>query len=394
MMSSHNIHEALQRVSEDYLRQKGHQSGSVRKRGGDWYIAFRELIADENGNIKYRSTERKIDAQGAPRLTKRQAEELGYQQHVSKANGLTITPGAAATVQQFVDNRYRVDCMAGLAKGTLDTYEGTLTKHVLPSLGHCQLRDVSRAMVQTLISAKIRTGLSTESVRRVRNIIATIFRHAKRLNYVAGELPTEDLVMPRADAVKRIAPKSDQVALIKSFCDARTRLLIDFLCGTGARIGEAAGLRWDAVNLTDADIWHDGERVPPMCAFICRQYTRGEWKPVKTSKSRRMVPLTTAMAVQLMEWPGKRYETVFASRWGRPLSGKNHLRRALAPAAIKAGIPGIGWHHFRHAAASATDGVLSMAQRQALLGHTRATTTMGYTTVDLEKMRAAMDRPQ
>lgn len=98
----HNIHGALFRVSEDYLRQKGNQSGSVRKRGGDWYIAFRELIADENGNIKYRSTERKIDAQEAPRLTRRRAEELGYQQHVSKANGLTITPGAAATATDGV----------------------------------------------------------------------------------------------------------------------------------------------------------------------------------------------------------------------------------------------------------------------------------------------------
>lgn len=392
--SSHNIHEALLRVSEDELRRKGNQRGSVRKLGDDWYVSFREMIADELGNIKYRSTQRKIDAGGAPRLTKRKAEELGYQQHVAKANGLTITPGAAATVEQFVDNKYRPDCLAGLAKGTLDTYEGTIAKHVLPSLGHCQLRDVSRSMVQTLISAKVRAGLSTESIRRVRNIISTIFRHAKRLNYFAGELPTEDLVMPRADAVKRTPPNCEQVERIKAFCDGRTRLLIDFLCGTGARIGEAAGLRWDAVNLTDADVWHDGERVPPFCAFICRQYTRAEWKAVKTTKSRRMVPLTTSLAVQLMEWQGKRYDTVFASRGNRPLSGKNHLRRVLAPAAIKAGVPGIGWHHFRHAAATNTDGRLSMAQRQALLGHTKASTTMGYTTVDLEQMRAVMDRPQ
>lgn len=33
--------------------------------------------------------------------------------------------------------------------------------------------------------------------------------------------------------------------------------------------------------------------------------------------------------------------------------------------------------------AGGNDGVFSMAQRQALLGHTKATTTMGYTTVDL-----------
>jgi site-specific recombinase XerD len=113
-------------------------------------------------------------------------------------------------------------------------------------------------MVQTLISAKTRSGLSTESIRRVRNLIRLIFKHAKRLNYFAGELPTEDLVMPRQNAVQRNPLTVEQVDLIKSFCDARTRLLIDFLRSTGVRISEAAGLQWDAINLTDSDIWHDG----------------------------------------------------------------------------------------------------------------------------------------
>jgi integrase len=241
---------------------------------------------------------------------------------------------------------------------------------------------------------KSRAGLSAETVRRIRNVLSAIFRHAKRMNYFMGELPTSDIVLPKLVTMRRNPLTSEQVEAVKSFCDARTRLLIDFLCNTGVRIGEAAGLRWDAVNLTDSDIWHEGERVPPFCAFICRQYTRGEMKEVKTAKSRRMVPLTVSLSVQLLEWPGKKHETIFASRYGQPLSGKNHLRRALAPAAIKAGVPGIGWHHFRHTAATNTDTVLTLAQRMALLGHTRSSTTMQYTKSDLEKIRTGLESIQ
>jgi integrase len=377
------------------MKRKGNQRGAVRARGDQWYISYREMVVDESGALRWRTTEKAVGpVTGPKRLTKHRAWEKGYQEYVAPANGLMITPGAAATVAQFLEAKYRPECMAGLAKGTLDTYEGTLAKHILPALGHVQLRDVSRAMVQSLISGKVRAGLSTESIRRVRNIIGAIFRHARRLNYFAGELPTEDLVMPKQTEARRNPLTPDQVATIKANCDARTRLLIDFLCSTGVRIGEAAGLRWDAVNLTDADAWVDGERVPPFCFLIHQQYTRGEMKAVKTAKSRRIVPLTVALSVQLLEWTGKRHETVFASRHGQPLSGKNHLRRALAPAAIKAGVPGIGWHHFRHTAASNTDAVLTLAQRMALLGHTRSSTTMRYTKADLEQIRVGLEKVQ
>ncbi len=394
-LHKYTLSEALLRAPENVLKRKGNQRGTVRARGDKWYISYREMVADESGGLRWRTTEKVVGpVTGPDRLTKHRAWEKGYKEFVAPANGLTITPGSAATVAQFLEVKFRPECMAGLAKGTLDTYEATLAKHILPALGHVQLRDVSRAMVQTLVSAKVRAGLSTESIRRIRNIISSLFRHAKRLNYFAGELPTEDLVMPKHTAARRNPLTSEQIEAVKSHCDARTRLLIDFLCSTGVRIGEAAGLRWDAINLTDADVWHDGERIPPFCAFICRQYTRGELKEVKTPKSRRMVPLTVALSVQLMEWPGKRHDTVFASRHGQPLSGKNHLRRVLAPAAVKAGVPGIGWHHFRHTAASNADAVLTLAQRMALLGHTRAGTTMHYTKADLESIRIGLERVQ
>jgi integrase len=377
------------------MKRKGNQRGAVRARGDKWYISYREMVVDESGGLRWRTTEKAVGpVTGPERLTKHRAWEKGYREFVLPANGLTITPGAAATVAQFLEARYRPDCMSQLAKGTLDTYEGSLNKHILPALGHVQLRDVSRAMVQSLISAKVRAGLSTESVRRVRNIIGSLFRHARRLNYFAGELPTEDLVMPKQTEARRNPLTADQVALIKANCDARTCLLIDFLCGTGARIGEAAGLHWDAINLTDSEVWIEGERVPPFCFLIHQQYTRGEMKAVKTAKSRRIVPLTVTLSVQLLEWSGKRHETVFASRHGQPLSGKNHLRRALAPAAIKAGVPGIGWHHFRHTAASNTDAVLTLAQRMALLGHARSSTTMRYTKADLEQIRVGLEKVQ
>ena len=130
------------RPQDDYLRRKGQQSGSIQRRGDKWHIFFRQLTADDQGNTDWKLTSREVGpATGPERLTKREALKKGQQDHVNRANGLTITPGGMATMEQFIDARYRPDHIKALAASA--DYESIIRCHILPSLGHCQLRDIS-----------------------------------------------------------------------------------------------------------------------------------------------------------------------------------------------------------------------------------------------------------
>lgn len=113
-MTGYNLPEALLGRGEDFMRRKGEQRRSVRQRGADWHVYFRRLTTDAEGNAVWLQTSRLVGpAQGPQRLTRAQAERKAYDEIVSKANGLTVTPGAAVTVGEFYDARCAVDVLPG-----------------------------------------------------------------------------------------------------------------------------------------------------------------------------------------------------------------------------------------------------------------------------------------
>jgi integrase len=384
------------RAGDDWLRRKGQQQGSVQRRGDEWHIFFRQLVADELGNATWKQTSRAVGpAVGPERLTKRQALAKGQQDHVHRANGLTLTPGGAATLEQFIDAKYRPDHIAQLQASA--DYESIIRCHLLPSLGHCQLRDINRAMCQALISEKVKAGLSSQRVTHVRNILSSIFRHARRLNYVAGELPTADLILPKMRRTERQPLSETQIAAVLQFLpESRLRVAFRLMCAVGLRAGEMAGLRWCCVNLGDAPILAGNDWVMPRCLLVREQYRRNEWAELKTVHSRRTVPLVDELVELLTEWKAAAKRTgeadpVFAGRNGSPMDHHNELSRRLKPACVKAGVPWASWHSARHTASTQADRVMSQSEKMALLGHTTARASAGYTHVQADTMRERLE---
>lgn len=395
MMNAYNVRGLQIGLTEDELRRKGQQDGAIKKRGDKWHIFFRQLTTDTAGNTTWAKTSRVVGpAAGPEALTKREARRLGYDRFVAKANGMTITPGGLVTVQEFYDRHYDPERLGSLAKGSQYAFRSLWRKHLLPSLGKCNLGDVNQRLVQTVITAKSNAGLSSSTIKHLRNQIAGLFDYAEDLLYFSGVSPTHRVVLPARKKAKRRLPMSaDQINQVKCYLGRRDQIMLDMLAILGLRIGELCGLRWDCVNLTELPQATGGQAVPPYSILVQEQRTRAETKHLKTDCSVRVVALTSGLWVSLMEWrEASATEYVFAGKQGEPINSGNHLRRVIKPAAVKAGVPEFTFHALRHTARTAADQHMTMAESMQLLGHTSPQTSVNYTHPDIERMRQQLER--
>lgn len=378
------------------MRKKGEQRGSVRRRGGHWHISFYAWGANSKGEFGYWPQERKIP--DSERMSRRQAQQAGFDEFVARANGPAKCAQAQATLQQFVDLRFRPEYMqVGLKKTGRAFYESILTNHVLPVLGPVKLADVNTSMVQGLIASK-QEKLSPGTLRHIRNCLSAVFRHARSLSFYQGALPTESVRLPEMRENARRALTPQQLDALLAAIDPRYQALTRVLAETGLRIGEALGLRWANVNLDDAWKLSGSQAIPPNSLFVAEAWVRGERTTLKTATSRRIVPLTSGawVALTLIQEGAKGVAdgdaSVFASRSGNPLDGHNIAARYLKPAAQAIGCPWASWHSLRHTAATRTDQFLTPAEKQALLGHASAAMSNRYTHPAVESVRKGLER--
>jgi integrase len=251
-------------------------------------------------------------------------------------------------------------------------------------------------MIQALISSKIGAGYSPQTIHHICKCTSKIFRHARNLRFYEGALPTEGITLPELVHKERMAPTWGQV---KMLADAmpRHRHLIIVLAQTGMRIGEAAGLRWKYVNLTDEWTVVNGEALPLNSLLVSSSWVRNERGTTK-NKSWRKVPLTTEAWVALMlQFEMTRFQgedqPVFASRTGTPLDSHNFSERDFKRAAAKLGIPWCTPHCLRHCTSTMADRVgLTQAEKMKILGHRTADMSVHYTHPEIERVRSLMEQ--
>lgn len=385
-------------VREDDLRRKGEQRGSIRRTRTSWHIEFKAWLDDGHGKLVYKLTSRKVGpAIGPDRLTKRQAEQLGYEMFVMPANGMSAGVKGVATLRQFVETRFRPDRIDRMRKSGRLHYSTMLRAHLLPAFGDCKLTDIQPHMVQQFVSAKLKFGLSTQTVLHIKNALSAVLRYAKQIQFLRGDLPTEYVVLPQMVRKPRRALTREQVAMLVAEMPERYRPLILMMAQLGLRIGEATGLRWKWVNLDDEYRVVDGEAIPPYSIAVRESFVRGEWRPLlKSRHSQRTLPLPATLWVELsLHLARTKFHApehpVFANRVGDPLDGHNLASRYLKPAARKIGLPWVHFHCLRHTAATHLDPLMSATEKQRMLGHGSVEMGSQYTHPELNRLRGVLD---
>ena len=254
----------------------------------------------------------------------------------------------------------------------------SLTRHVLPHIGHMPVCDVSSADV--LHALRRIWHVRPETARRVRQRISAVMDWAVAME-LRGDNPCSRLghvLGPQQDLVEhmRALPHGEVAAAIRtvsaSGATAAVKLAFEFLVLTAARSGEVRGVRWAEVDL-------------PACVWTV---------PAKRMKSKRehRVPLC-GRAAEILEAARAlgdgRSSLVFPSQGGKPIciTRLPRLLQNLKVAAVPHGFRS----SFRDWAAEETDHPREVIE--AALAHVVANQTeAAYARSDLfERRRRLMD---
>jgi len=143
----------------------------------------------------------------------------------------------------------------GRAASTLAAYEDSIRLHVGPSVGSLQLREVTVGVCERFLLA-VKANAGPGAARHARTVLSGVLGVAARHQAIranpardvsrisSSREPARSLTLQEVRNL-RAALRRDELALDRDLPD-----LVDFMLGTGLRIGEALGLTWAAVDLS------------------------------------------------------------------------------------------------------------------------------------------------
>jgi integrase/recombinase XerD len=197
------------------------------------------------------------------------------------------------------------------------------------------------------------------------------------------------------------ASDEDIVALLRSCCSARDRLIVLLMARAGLRRGEVLGLRRSDVHLL-ADSSALGCGISRAHLHVVRRDDNPN-RAIAKSRRQRAVPLdwVTVQGFDGYEFERMRVpaaasgDFVFVNLARAPLGAPMRLDAVndlVAAAARRAGIAAVHPHQMRHAFASnVLDAGGTLDEVQDLLGHASISSTQVYTHPDPARLRAAVD---
>src|SRR4051794_15906472 len=134
---------------------------------------------------------------------------------------------------------------------TITTYEGNLRLHVLPRLGRLRLGEIKTDDIASLASEMHRAGYAGWTIKGTVAALSGLLRHAARRGLIPenpvarlerGERPTT------TEKEKRVL-SADEIGRLLDAADAKYRPVLATAVGTGLRLGELLGLRWQDVDV-------------------------------------------------------------------------------------------------------------------------------------------------
>src|SRR5262249_32564103 len=364
-----------------------YQDGSLVVRGKKrkkYVLRWREDVLKPDGTIERIQCAETIGF--VSQMKRQQALEM-LQARVSSVSQQQRRPKVTMTISEFVRAEWKPNAALALKKSSMRIYSYQLEKHILPALGQLPVRDLNVAHIEACLSHLKRKGHATSTLRSVRATFATVLRSAVKRGYL-GRNPAHGVCIREADSKKeRRFYSPEETRKLLGALSEPCASVVSVAVLTGLRIGEILGLRWKRVDLLRATL------------EVAENYSSGEFGSPKTKKSRRVIPICSAL-VRVLENqhartnPKSPEELVFQTAKGTPLNDKNLYNRKLAPACDRIGLPRVSWHSFRHVHATLLHAKgASLKDSGDLLGQEDLETTLKvYTHAITDSQRQAVER--
>ena len=377
-------------------RRQTYQYGTLtletRRRGSDvWAYRHFERV---NG----RKRRRKTIVGTLEQYPTRAAAERACEHVRLAANAETLVP-ECPTIRGLIDRYIQQvlqPCLDLPVGGEQDTsarvsfqcaksYKSVLDKWVRPRWAHHRVREFDHPAMRAAIedwlyslwrSPKNPDGLAPKTVRSIHNVMKLAFKFGVKWGYINENPMAEKRVeLPRGSTKRSKQPVQLTAAGFFSLLarlGLRERLAVAFAGWIGPRISEVFGLQWQDLNLDEGVV------------SFRRGFVQGRITPLKTEASRTNLPLPEEVLGLLRQWHSitpynQPSQWVFASpytRGQRPFWPAQLLKTHIKPVALAAGLPGIGWHSFRHTVSAwGKEAGLELEDVKTLLRHENIATT-------------------
>ena len=235
----------------------------------------------------------------------------------------------------------------GCAKSHIETVESHLRVHLVPFFGDRPVDRIGEEQVTRLVIGLRRSGQAPKTTRNIMSTLHSLFELAVRRRW-AGENPCKRIDLPaaRPSGDIRFLTQPELTAVLTrgvpdDDCGRIERPLYLMAAMTGLRLGELIGLRWGDLDL-------HALKVRVRQAFV-----RGEFKPPKSVRGSRGVPLAAELEVALV---ALRRDSDFASDedlvFAHPATGepmdRAAVRKRFQRACRRADVRVVRFHDLRH----------------------------------------------
>lgn len=282
---------------------------------------------------------------------------------------------------------------ADRAPRTVDTYRQTIEHLVKPALGSVTVAEATPERLERFL-ARVRSTNGPGAAKACRAVLSGMMGLAARADAIRHN-PVRELspITRKRGGAEAIPLEALPELLAAVRADERLRAvdavdLIEFLAGTGCRVGEACAVLWDDVDLEAGRVTIRANVVRARGAGLIRQ------EHTKTKAGARTIMLPAALVGLLVErrvrQDPNRHGLVFPTVLGN-LRDPRNTSRDWAEARDRLGYPGVTTHSFRKTVATALDRAgLSARDIAEYLGHENPSITQDvYMAKNTESARAA-----
>jgi integrase len=322
--------------------------GYVARKGDRWYAVVYEGLDPVTGKERRSWHPAGTTREEAEQLAARLAAELNGRDDMVRS----------LTFCAYLTGTWLPGKKITLAQSTWDGYRRKIDRHILPVIGHLQLRRLRAHHLERLYDRMLhptdgRRPLAPKTVLEVHLIIRGALQDAVKRGLVSRNVALVAHA-PKLRAIPKVEPQAWTAQQLQAFLQAAAghRLFPAFwvLAATGMRRSELLGLRWDDVDLEKA-------RVSVNRALVAVAYEVHESRG-KTSNSRRAIdldPTTIKVLKTWRKWQKTEQEAVgaeaagwvFTSADGKPVH-PHSISQTFERIANRADVPRIRLHDVRH----------------------------------------------
>lgn len=320
----------------------------IRSQGmNSWQVSVYTGVVGTDGKYQRRY----VTVRGSKKDAQNKRNEL----LVSLSKGVPV-PVNRLTVADQLHDWVNGAAKAKAGQRTIEGYQSIIDRHLVPALGHLQLKDLQPIVIERYY-AEACTRLTSRTVHHHHRVLSKCLKHAVKQNHL-GRNPCEMVEAPSPKGEKRMRTLTPpEMGILLETAEGHPYYPVVYTAlNTGMRQAELLGLRWRDVDLDMYSI--SVSQVLYKRRGVCI------FKEPKTANSRRKVRMTPKLKAYLASYRADREafcrqlenpltldDLVFVTPEGNPID-PGVLSHAFHKLVKQAGLEGVRFHDLRHSFAS------------------------------------------